>query len=157
MSAQGRRQAILELIATEPLGTQAALAAALRARGIRSTQATLSRDIQRLGLVKAPLPGGGYRYRQPGSEGAEPPGPSREELALREALQSVKGLAPGEALLVIHTLPGHANAVAFAVDAARMAGVVGTLAGDDTVLVVTAGGGARERIRQRVEALAAGG
>jgi transcriptional regulator of arginine metabolism len=144
MSRAVREQAILDIIRHRPVATQLELVAALGERGIVATQATVSRDIQQLGLVKVPLGDGGHRYDRPAALDAAP---SAARHALAEAMQVVTGLAPGEALLVVRTLPGRAAAVAIALDDAAPDGLVGTVAGDDTVLVVARDGAARDRLR----------
>lgn len=121
-----RDRTILELIERRPLGTQAALVSALTEAGFEVTQATVSRDIRRLGLVKAPQPQGGYRYQAP-----------RSTKNSRASFSSfVTGLAEVEAFHAITTLPGRAMAVAVAIDEMEIRGVTGTLAGDDIVLVL---------------------
>ena len=112
-----RRRAILDLVRREPVQTQAELAAALSRLGLAATQATVSRDIQDLGLVRT---GAGYRV---GSAVAVP-----SELVLSVALV--------EFLAVVRTPPGTANLVARAIDESGLEGVAGTIAGDDTIIVV---------------------
>lgn len=126
MNKSYRQGQILKLIRGRHLHTQEELAAALRTQGIAATQVTLSRDIRELGLIKTP---DGYS-QTPGP--AVPVAPSFESVA-REFLLDVR-LAQN--LLVLRTPPGHANALASALDHADWPDVVGTIAGDDTVLVV---------------------
>jgi transcriptional regulator of arginine metabolism len=149
MSRAARERAILEIIDGEAIGTQDALVGALATRGIVASQGTVSRDIQRLRLVKVPVPAGGHRYAPPG---AELDGPSRfADTALRDAAQAVTGLGEGTALLVVKTLTGRATQVALAIDEARLPGVVGTVAGDDTVIVVLQDAAARSDLRAVLE------
>jgi transcriptional regulator of arginine metabolism len=112
-----RQRAILELVRDRPVQTQQELARALTERGFTATQATVSRDIQELGLVRT---GSGY---QPGS-----PVSAVSELVI--------SMTQVEFVVVIRTPPGTANLVARAIDESKMAGVAGTLAGDDTILAV---------------------
>lgn len=125
MNKSYRHGQILKLIRTRSLHTQEDLARVLRAAGIRATQVTLSRDIRELGLVKT---SGGYA--QVGSEPAQ--GPDVSAL-MREFVLDVR---VAQNLLVLRTPAGHANSVAVALDQAEWAEITGTLAGDDTVLVV---------------------
>lgn len=124
-----RQRAILELVRDRPVQTQHELARRLTERGLAATQATISRDIQELGLVRT---GSGYRASTPVS-------------AVSELVLSV---AQVEFLAVIRTPPGTANLVARAIDEAALQGVAGTVAGDDTILVVLADRKAGEPLRR---------
>lgn len=147
MSRAERERAILELVEEETIRTQEELAEELARRGFPVAQSTVSRDVRRLGLARVPLPDGGSRYGHPedaaGSEAA------RERLGrlLREEVAAVE---PGGALLVLRTPPGLASAVAAALDEADLDGLVGSLAGDDTVLVVARDATARDRLLRRL-------
>ena len=123
-----RQRAILELVRDRPVQTQQELARALTERGFTATQATVSRDIQELGLVRT---GSGY---QPGS-----PVSAVSELVI--------SMTQVEFVVVIRTPPGTANLVARAIDESKMSGVAGTLAGDDTILAVLSDRHAAERLR----------
>ena len=131
-----RQRTILELVRSRPIHTQEELARELRRRHHPVTQATVSRDIRELGLYRAPAPGGG-RYALRGGLGQRAP------QVLREFIESVEGV---QFMLVIRTPPGTANLVAVAIDEAAWAEVAGTIAGDDTVLVVTPSVAARKRV-----------
>jgi len=124
MNKAYRQGQILKLIRARAVHTQEELAHELKALGILATQVTLSRDIRELGLVKTP---GGYRQIAP-----EPAGPSLAQLA-GEFLLDVR---IAQNLVVLRTSPGHANTVAVALDREEWPEVVGTIAGDDTILVV---------------------
>ncbi len=127
-----RERRIREIIVSHPIGTQEELAAALRRQGLAVTQATVSRDIKRLGLVKVTMGDGRSRYVAP-----DRPSPVDVLRRLRHAAtEYVLSVDAGEDLVVIHTLTGRANAVAAAVDDMRWDDVVGTVAGDDTILIV---------------------
>jgi transcriptional regulator of arginine metabolism len=125
MNKAYRQGQILKLIRARSLHTQDELARALRAEGIAATQVTLSRDIRELGLVKT-------QHGYAGAEQAAPGGPSLAEVA-REFVREVR-VAQNQ--VVLRTPPAHANAVAAALDHAGWPEVVGTIAGDDTVLIV---------------------
>jgi transcriptional regulator of arginine metabolism len=146
VSRRVREQAILELIDAGPISNQDALVERLRERGIPATQATVSRDIKRLGLVKAPAAGGGYRYAAPS---LAPRSTQRGRRQLKSACeQFVTKIETGGSLLVLKTLTGRANAVAVALDEYRLDGIVGTLAGDDTILVIARNDRDRARIKK---------
>jgi transcriptional regulator of arginine metabolism len=134
-----RHSQILKLVRARHLHTQEELADALRAQGLAATQVTLSRDIRELGLVKTPA---GYSQTPHPST---PSGPGFDSVA-REFLLDVR-LAQN--LLVLRTPPGHANALASALDHADWPEVAGTIAGDDTVLVVVATAKAASALRAR--------
>lgn len=129
---KARRQArIMELIRSDRVATQAELAETLRREGFSVTQATISRDIRELGLVKVPHEGG-YRYAPPDRASA----PSLLERLRRFFRDSVVSLDASENLVVVKTLPGTAGAVAEAIDRLDFEDIVGTLAGENTILVV---------------------
>jgi transcriptional regulator of arginine metabolism len=126
-----RQGAILRLVQDHPVSTQEELAEALRREGLDAVQATISRDIAQLGLVKVRDQGGRLVYDLPG--GADLDRLSELTSALRRWAMSLD--ASGN-LLVVHTPPGHANALAQAIDQARLPDVLGTIAGDDTITVI---------------------
>jgi len=127
-----RHRRILDLITRESILTQEDLVDRLAGSGLQVTQATLSRDIKELGLVKT-----GEGYSTPAELGGEnaAPTPSLSHL-LREFVTDVK---EAQNLLVIRTTTGSAQPVAAALDGEQWSELLGTLAGDDTILVVTAG------------------
>ena len=124
MTKSYRHGQILKLVRSRPVHTQEDLARLLRGLGIDTTQVTLSRDVRELGLVKT-----AEGYQEIGRES----GPQFELLA-SEFLQDVKS---AQNLVVLKTAPGHASSVAVALDDAEWPEVVGTIAGDDTILVIT--------------------
>jgi transcriptional regulator of arginine metabolism len=123
-----RQQAILELVRERPVQTQHELAQALAERGHPATQATVSRDIQDLGLVRT---GSGYRT-------------GTRVSVMTELVLSVTVV---EFLVVIRTPPGTANVVARAIDESDLEGVAGTVAGDDTIVAVLSDRGAAGALR----------
>jgi transcriptional regulator of arginine metabolism len=137
MSKSYRHGQILKLIRAKGIHTQDELARELQHAGIAATQVTLSRDIRELRLVKTRE---GYSEML-----ADEAGPSFASLAA-EFLQDVR-LAQN--LVVLRTSPGHANSVAVALDSEEWPEVVGTLAGDDTILVIAPDNATAERVRQR--------
>jgi transcriptional regulator of arginine metabolism len=144
---QLRQREIRDLLAQRPIGTQQELAAALRERGFRATQATISRDVAELGLLKS-NEGGQHRYVVP-ARVAEAESTGEERL---RALFSDLPVEIREAglMLVIRTLPGSAHAIAAALDRTRWPEVVGSIAGDDTVFVAFADRMSMQRIRGRL-------
>jgi transcriptional regulator of arginine metabolism len=148
LNAKRRRQeAILRVIARRPIATQEELVAALRRAGFDATQATVSRDILELGLVKVRNGDRQHRYAA-APESFAGRGPDR----LRRFCEDypVEGrLAQG--LVVLRSMPGTANALAAALDACSFEEVVGTLAGDDTVFVATAANRSARDVLRRLE------
>jgi len=144
---QLRQGAIRDLVGQRPLRTQQELAAALRERGFRATQATISRDVAELGLVKASRDGAQVYALPPRLLDPEPSGEERLAKLLKELPVEIReaGL-----LLVVRTLPGSAHAIAAALDRARWREVVGSVAGDDTVIVAFADRGSLQRARKRL-------
>lgn len=130
---KSQRQAkILEIISTINVETQEQLLQELEVAGFRSTQATISRDIKELRIVKELTTLGTYRYTTAAKE-VPSSFSNRLNTIFREC---VTRYDYAQNLVVIHTLPGLAGAAASAIDSMNMSVVVGTLAGDDTVLVV---------------------
>jgi len=130
---KSQRQAkIMEIISTINVETQEQLLAALQKEGFRGTQATISRDIKELRIVKELTSLGTYRYTTSTNE-VSGSFSSRLNTIFREC---VIGYDYAQNIIVIRTLPGLASAAGSAIDAMNMNMVVGTLAGDDTVMVV---------------------
>lgn len=126
-----RQAAILEIIDRESITSQAQLRERLRERGIDATQATLSRDVRDLGLIKRPVDGA---YRQDAPEIDAEPDP---EVRLRTAVDDyLRRHEVVEQLVVLRTDAGQAQPLAVAIDRAGVTGIVGTIAGDDTILVI---------------------
>jgi len=130
---KSQRQAkILEIISNKNVETQEQLLAELQAAGFRGTQATISRDIKELRIVKELTSLGAYRYTTSSNE-LNGTFSARLNTIFREC---VVGFDYAQNIIVIRTLPGLANAAASAIDAMNMSTVVGSLAGDDTVMIV---------------------
>jgi transcriptional regulator of arginine metabolism len=128
-----KRQAkILEIVSTRDVETQEQLLQELQDAGFYCTQATVSRDIRELRIVKELTGSGTYRYATSTKE-VKGTFSSRLNTIFREC---VTGFDYAQNLVVIHTLPGLASAAGSAVDAMEMSFVLGTLAGDDTVMIV---------------------
>lgn len=126
-----RRLKIREIIAATDIETQEELVEALRQAGFSVTQATVSRDIKEMGLVKTPTADGRYKYALPGEKGVS------SLHKLRRALEdSFVKLDYTDNLLVLKTLPGNAHSVAALIDQLDWPEVMGTIGGDDTILIV---------------------
>jgi transcriptional regulator of arginine metabolism len=139
MNKAFRQGQILRLIRSKRILTQEDLARELKlSQGIDTTQVTLSRDIRDLGLLKTPE---GYRQVESAA-----PAPDVESIAA-ELLQDVR---IAQNLIVLRTSPGNANALAVALDQADWPEIVGTLAGDDTVLIVAPDSGTADRLRRKL-------
>ena len=130
---KSQRQAkIMEIISTQNVETQEQLLDALREAGFHSTQATISRDIKELRIVKELTSLGTYRYTTTQGEVAGTFS-SRMNTIFRDC---VTGFDYAQNMVVIHTLPGLASAAGSAIDAMSLSIILGTIAGDDTVFVV---------------------
>jgi transcriptional regulator of arginine metabolism len=133
MTKQQRQHRITRLLETRAVGSQTHLVDLLAGEGIEATQATVSRDLDELGAVKVRMPGGETAY-------ALPELPS-QQVAPEDHLRRVLGewvvdVASSANLVVLRTPPGSAHVVGSALDRSGMVGVIGTVAGDDTVLVI---------------------
>lgn len=122
---------IRELISTRDIETQEELVEELKSLGYQVTQATVSRDIKELQLIKAPTPDGRYKYALPAEPSYNP-----ESKLRRLLIDSFISIDRAENLVVMKTLPGNANAVGALVDALNWDTIVGTISGDDTILII---------------------
>jgi transcriptional regulator of arginine metabolism len=148
-----RQAAILEIVDREPLASQDALRQRLQGRGIHATQATISRDLKELGLVKRSADGA---YQVPDRD-AVLTHASNGDGALRRAVTEYLQRADAVAhIIVVRTGPGQAHALAIALDRHPLAGIVGTLAGDDTILVVARTPRIAASVARRLEGWARG-
>lgn len=127
-----RQKRILEIITRQRIETQEDLAEELKKTGYVVTQATVSRDIKELGLIKIPGDNNSSYYALPGREAPR----HSEERLKRLFWNSVQLIDSSENLVIIKTLPGEAQGVASALDHAGWPEIIGTVAGDDTILVV---------------------
>ena len=142
---QGRQSMILELIENHDVETQEELSALLREKGYEVTQATISRDIKELKLVKVQSENGTYKYAP---SGKEPLG--RLDVFRRVFRDTVVSVEAAASLVVVRTMPGSANAAAEAIDVMNLPDVAGTLAGDNTIFVAVKEEGRQQNV---VEAL----
>jgi transcriptional regulator of arginine metabolism len=144
-----RQSVILQIVDREPIASQEQLRDRLRERGIEATQATLSRDIRDLGLVKRAADGA---YRRPTAADALPPADPNGVLrrAVEEYLRSDDAV---DQLVVLRTDPAQAQPLAVAIDRVQLREVVGTIAGDDTILVICRSAADAAAFRERLAKL----
>ena len=127
-----RQEMIIKLIRENEISTQEELTALMKSKGFHVTQATCSRDIKELGIIKVTLPNKSFKYAVLERTGEIAPGRLLNVFA--NSLISCKNAMN---IVVIKTLPGMAQAAASALDSLHLQAVVGTIAGDDTVFVAT--------------------
>ncbi|MBV9443362.1 MAG: ArgR family transcriptional regulator, partial [Acidobacteriaceae bacterium] len=144
MNKSFRQGQILQVIRSKPIYTQEELARELSQVGIQTTQVTLSRDMRELGMVKT---GEGYRVLPTQNNGPE------LSDVVNEYLRDIR---VAQNLVVLRTSPGNASTLAISIDNEGLDEVVGTVAGDDTVLVVTADRGTADRFRTTIMNLISG-
>ena len=144
-----RHAAILRIVGRETVASQEQLRELLQSEGFDVTQATLSRDIRELGLAKVPDADGASHYAPP-NEGGSGMRPHLEQL-LPTMLVSAEGVGP---LLVLKTATGAAQPLALALDGAGWTEILGTIAGDDAILVIARSERARRAIQVRVKEMA---
>lgn len=150
-SKRARQSAIREIIEERPVSSQEELRVHLRARGLDVTQSTLSRDLHELRLARVPTADGvRYAFAESGG-GVATLDRGALEFLLPQFFDRIDGTAQ---LLVLHTVTGGAQPVAAAIDSEGWAEVLGTIAGDDTILIVCRSEGAREKVGRRIEGLA---
>ena len=140
-----RQKAILDVIAKQAVATQSELKELLKERGIEADQATLSRDIRELGLVKASDDGAHYRYAP--VEAVSPPAGTKAATTLARLVRKID--CSGN-LLVVKSDPGEAGPIGLALDRMGWSEVVGTVAGDDTLLVVVKEGVPARKLAKRI-------
>jgi transcriptional regulator of arginine metabolism len=149
-----RRQLIRRLIATGEIHSQEQIVTELARRGITVTQATISRDLAELGVVRGVRRGAPVYLANDDLPGSHDPGAiDRLRRLLLDLPLTIDEAAP---LLILRTSPGAANAIARAVDLLPLDGIAGTLAGDDTIFIACRDRDALRRIRSQFEALRAG-
>jgi transcriptional regulator of arginine metabolism len=144
-----RHYAIREIIGAHPVASQEELRQLLRKRGWDVTQSTLSRDIHELRLARVPTPEGA-RYVATDAAAADDDRGALDGL-LPQLFDRVDGVRE---LAVLHTVPGGAQPIAAALDSEAWSDVLGTIAGDDTILIICRSAQARERLTRRIRTLA---
>jgi transcriptional regulator of arginine metabolism len=139
---QKRQEAIRELLARKPIGSQTELLKKLAARGFRATQSSVSRDLREMHVAKAD---GRYVLPETIAAGGEERAPAPESFA---AIREIQPAGPN--VLVVRTPPGSASAGGLAIDSAHWPDVIGTVAGDDTIFVATASRTDQARVSARI-------
>ena len=140
---------IREIISERVIETQEELAEALRIAGFNVTQATISRDIKEMHLIKTPTTSGAYKYSLPTEPSSYQP-----EVKLHRLLNDVfVAIDSAENLVIMRTMPGNAHAVAVLFDALDWPEIVGTVAGDDTILIIVRSKEAADALEDRVKSL----
>ena len=148
MNKKQRQSLILEIVGSQPVASQEELRRLLSDGGLTVTQSTLSRDLRELRLARIPTPQG-VRYASPEHSGNG--GRASLEDVLPQFFASAEGV--GE-LLVVKTVPGGAQPIAEAIDAAGFSDVLGTLGGENTILIICRSVSARERLERRLQKVA---
>ncbi len=142
-----RQKEILRIIGSQDVETQVQMLTLLKKTGIHATQATISRDIKELNLVKQPAEDGHYRYVASGAVPVRKAAAGRMKSIFKEGVTSCDS---AQNLVVVKTMPGLAPAAAAALDGMGLEGLVGSLAGDDTVLLIMRTNQAAERLCQEI-------
>jgi len=143
-----RQELILSIIKERSIRNQEELLAELARRGVTLTQATLSRELKALGIAKGPDGRGGYRYLASGAPAGEGP--------LAAVAAFVQSVARTENLLVVRTPPGNAQGVARGIDREDWPEVMGTIGGDDTILIICHDAQRASRVERRLKLIARG-
>jgi transcriptional regulator of arginine metabolism len=138
---QGRQSLILEVIDEYDIETQDELSAKLKEKGIEVTQATISRDIKELKLIKVQSESGAYKYAASGNEML-----GKIDVMKRVFRDTVTSVESAASLVIVHTMTGSANAAAEAIDTLEMDEIAGTIAGDNTIFVAIR----EESVKKRV-------
>ncbi len=148
-----RQAAVLDIVSRDPVRSQEQLRQRLLSLGFDVTQATLSRDIKELGLLKRAADGA-YQSA-PDDDGLRPPTEAARHALQRALTDCLAGIQHSQQLLVLRTGPGEAQLLALSIDRARLTDVLGTIAGDDTVLVICRDARAARHLVVQFEGLAA--
>jgi transcriptional regulator of arginine metabolism len=149
LNKKQRQNLILEIVGSRPVASQEELRRLLIESGLTVTQSTLSRDLRELRLARIPTPQG-VRYASPDSSNDN--GRASLEDVLPQFFASMEGVSE---LLVVKTIAGGAQPIAEAIDAEGFSDVLGTLGGENTILIICRSVGARERLERRIQQMAA--
>ena len=145
MNKGQRHMRIRELVTNNEIETQDDLVERLKQAGYSVTQATVSRDIKELHLVKVPLQDGRYKYSLPADQRFNPL--QKLQRALADSFVSIDGVAH---FLMLKSLPGNGNAIAVLIDHLEWQEILGTLSGDDTILIICRREEDREIVKERI-------
>jgi transcriptional regulator of arginine metabolism len=151
MQKTKRLMAIEKILAAEVISSHEMLLRRLRSKGFTCTQATLSRDLRQLGAGRVSGQSGSYRYLLPDVY----PGAQAENTRV-QVLPAITGIVDAKGLVVIRTLPGNANNTAIFIDNASRYEIAGTIAGDDTILVIPREGITNKQVHTCLEIIIPG-
>jgi transcriptional regulator of arginine metabolism len=151
MQKTKRLLAIERLIAEEEISSQEVLLKKLKGKGISCTQATLSRNLRQLGAGRIPDGKGGYKYFLPESAGNVSSATGKLQV-----LPAIRDIVDAKGLLVIKTIPGNASNTAFYIDNTSRYEIAGTIAGDDTILVIPRDGISNNQVHTCLEIILPG-
>lgn len=151
MQKSKRLLAIRKIISEESISSHELLLRKLKSKGIACTQATLSRNLRELGAGRVPDGKGGYRYSLPESLNNNQPGINGLQI-----LPVITDVVDAKGLLVIRTLPGNANNTAIYIDGAGRYEIAGTIAGDDTILIIPRDGITNHQVHTSLEIILPG-
>ncbi len=135
MSKTSRQHRITQLLAEVPVTSQGQLVELLQSHEIEATQATVSRDLEELGAIKVRVPGGELVYALPERENERLANPDHLRRVMSEWVSEVRY---SHNIVVVQTPPGSAHVVASAIDRSRLETIIGTVAGDDSIMIVAA-------------------
>lgn len=148
---ESRQAEILRIIGSQNVETQEQLLTCLKASGIKATQATISRDIKDLHLIKEPVGDGSYRYAAAGSADVHS---YNHGGRLRNIFkEGVTSLDMAQNIIVVKTMPGLGPAAGAALDRIEHSGVVGSIAGDDTVLLIMRSNQSAEQFLEEIQSM----
>jgi len=151
MQKTKRLLAIEKIISEEEISSHEALLKRLKSKGIPCTQATLSRNLRQLGAGRVPDGKGGYRYFLPDNPVTE-----QSVAGKLQVLPAIRDIVEAKGLLVIKTIPGNANNTAFYIDSTARYEIAGTIAGDDTILVIPRDGVSTQQVHTCLEMILPG-
>jgi transcriptional regulator of arginine metabolism len=143
--------AIEKIILEATISTQEELLKRLKGKGISCTQATLSRNLRQLGVARIPDGAGGYKYSLPGKNRVVPGAPVKLNL-----VPVIQDIVEAKGLIVIRTIPGNASNTAFVIDGAGRYEIAGTIAGDDTILLIPRDGITLQQVHTCLEIILPG-
>jgi transcriptional regulator of arginine metabolism len=146
MQKTNRLLAIEKLISEEHISTQEELLLKLKEKGITCTQATLSRNLRQLGVARIPDNTGAYMYSLPESHRSLAPNPMKLNI-----VPVIQSLVEAKGLMVMKTIPGNASNTAFFIDGAGRFEIAGTIAGDDTILIIPRDGVTLQQVHTCLE------
>lgn len=151
MQKTDRLLEIEKIIMEESISTQEELLARLKKKGIDSTQATLSRNLRQLGVGRIPNGEGGYKYSLPSA--AQDKGDQHFKLNI---VPVIREIVEAKGLLVMKTIPGNASNTAFYIDSTGRYEIAGTIAGDDTILIIPRDGVSTQQVHDCLEIILPG-